>query len=451
MTITQDIYHIPAGSVEIIVSPLRGIRAAVNAAGASALRNALLRNTPLPDSLGGLAAFLSEPSAAPAIPTGAARPPFMGLILTRGCNMRCRYCDFNADQYGDDMDEELISRALGGWAEWVSDGNGDSLNLQFFGGEPFTRFDLVEIAVHRLRFLGRKYGLPTHVEACTNGLLGEAALGFVRDYFDAIILSLDGLAEDHDPHRALRDGSGTFGGVWATAQALAQSTVELCVRCCVSSLNVERMPLIAEWLCRDLRPDSIVFEAMKPTPIASAAWLAQPDPLQFVRGFMAAYRAARQAGVECIYAAVSERPRHTLCPVGRDTFIVAPDRSVRSCYLRRSDWQAAGLDMRIGRVNEDGNLLIETEAVQRLREAVAGRARCRRCFCRWSCAGGCIVTETPPGHGAAYTDYCRQTRLIEACVMLERLGMGDRAGVLPDDEQAVIRLWEHADDRLTEE
>ena len=28
----------------------------------------------------------------PAMPEGEAMPPFLGLILTRGCNMRCSYC-----------------------------------------------------------------------------------------------------------------------------------------------------------------------------------------------------------------------------------------------------------------------------------------------------------------------------------------------------------------------
>jgi uncharacterized protein len=444
----QDIYHLPVGEIALIVSPLRGLSAAVNAPGFSALREALLRNIPLPESLSGLTPFLSEPCAAPSIPEGAAQPPFLGLITTRGCNMACRYCDFDAGRCGSDMDAELVSQSLGGWAQWVAGGNGKSLDLQFFGGEPFARFDLIEIAVHRLRFLGQKHNLTTSVEACTNGLLNGAMLGFVKDYFNAIVLSLDGQAQDQDAHRTLRNGTGTFDRVWATAQDLARSPVELCVRCCVSSLNVERMPLIAEWLCRDLRPDSITFEALKPTQESAAAGLLPPDPLLFAEGFMAARRIAQQAGVECVYASISSTPRRTLCPVGRDTFIVAPDRSVRSCYLRKSDWLAAGLDMRIGRVSEDGALLIETDAVQRLRDAVADRARCRRCFCRWSCAGGCIVIETPPGHGAAYTDYCRQTRLVHACVLLENLGMSDQADALPGDKQAVARLWEQVDDRL---
>lgn len=446
---TMDVYHLPTGTVELVVSPLRRVSAAVNEAAIPVLREALLWNGPLPEPpLHELTVALSEPRDEPAVPKGAAAPPFLGLILTRGCNMGCRYCDFDSGQSDCDMDEELVSQSLGGWARWVVDAGGRQLNLHFFGGEPFVRPDLIELAVHRLRFLGQKYDLPTHVEASTNGLFNRETLGFVEDYFDAIVLSLDGQAQDHNPHRPLRGGAASFDSVWAMAQALARSPVEVCVRCCVSSVNVGRMPQIAEWLCRELRPSSVTFESMKPTPPSAAAGLLPPDPLLFARGFVAARRIARLAGIECVYAALSDRPRHTFCPVGQDAFIVAPDRSVRSCYLRKSDWLAAGLDMQLGRVDEDGRLLIGTEAVQRLRDAVADRVRCRRCFCRWSCAGGCVVTETPPGHGLPYTDYCRQTRLVQASVFLENLDMSEQADELLSDEQAVARLWEHADDRL---
>ncbi|MDR1727977.1 MAG: radical SAM protein [Acidobacteriota bacterium] len=450
----DDVYLIPAGEVEIAVSPLRQASAAINATGAAALREALLRGTPAPEPIGELASILSEPCAEPAIPTGAARPPFLGLIPTRDCNMGCRYCDFDAGRNGRDMDVELVCAALGGYARHVSAIGGESLSLHFFGGEPFVRFDLVELAVHRLRYLGQKHGLPTHVETTTNGMFGGATLAFVEDFFDTVVLSLDGQAQDHDPHRPLRGGAGSFDRVWTTAQALARSPVGLCVRCCVSAANVGRMPQIAEWLCCGLHPESVAFEAMKPSPQSVAAGLLPPDPLLFARGFLAARRIARDAGVECVYGALTPpdgRPRHTFCPAGRDTFIVAPDWSVRSCYLRKDDWTAAGLDMRVGRVEEGGDLRIDPEAVRRLREAVADRARCRRCFCRWSCTGGCVVTETPPGHGAHYTDYCRQTRLIQVCALLEDMGMDGHADALLQDGHAVARLWEHADDRLAAE
>jgi radical SAM protein with 4Fe4S-binding SPASM domain len=205
---------------------------------------------------------------------------------------------------------------------------------------------------------------------------------------------------------------------------------------------------IASWLCSALRLESITFEPLLSNPESMSAGLLPPDPLAFARGFVRARRVAHNFGVDCVYSPLFDRPRRTVCPVGRDAFLIAPDRSVRSCYLRRRDWQAAGLDMRIGVVTPEGNLDIDQAAVQRLRDVTADRARCGRCLCRWMCAGGCIVTETPPGHCLEYTSFCRQTRLIQVCTLLENLGLAAQADVLLADEQAVARLWEQPCDRM---
>jgi len=445
----EDVFCIPAGDLHLVFSPLRNIAAALNKPAADRVRAALSGDDPITEGpLLELTEALSVEPVAPEIPAGPARPPFLGLILTRGCNMACRYCDFASSTPGDLMSPQLLSQAIAAWARWIHDAKGDSLDLHFFGGEPFTQPDLVEIAVHGARQCAAQYGMRVHVEASTNGILSPMALGFVRDHFSAIVLSLDGQAEDHDLHRPLHGDRSSFADVWAIAVALSDSPVSLCVRCCVSAANVTRMEEIASWLCSALRLESITFEPMLSNPESTSAGLFPPDPLAFARGFVHARRVAQKAGVDCVYSALSDRPRRTVCPVGRDAFLIAPDRSIRSCYLRRRDWQAAGLDMRIGMVTPEGNLEIDQAAVQGLRDLTADRARCGRCLCRWICAGGCVVTETPPGHSLEYTQFCRQTRLIQVCTLLENLGLAARADELLSDEQAVARLWEHPCDRL---
>jgi uncharacterized protein len=448
----EHVYCIPVdeNGCQLLFAPLLNTAALMNDRAAELLRRAMHNGEPLQvdSSLGRVAAELSANCSPPPLPTGPANPPFLGLILTRECNMGCLYCDFASGDGGEIMSEELVSQAITGWAEWVKNVGGDLLDLHFFGGEPFTQPELVEIAIHRTRLLAQKYDMSVHVEACTNGLLNARILAFVRDHFDAIVLSLDGQEIDHDRQRPLRTGKGSFNGVWHTAEELAESRVNLCIRCCVSHANVGRMTDSTRWLCQTLQPESITFEAMKPSSQTQASGLKPPDPLQFTKGFINAWRIAKELGVACVYSALYNQPHRTFCPVGSDTFIIAADRSVRSCYLRRRDWEACGINMRIGNVKVDGTLQIDPLAIQRLRKEVADRPRCARCFCRWSCAGGCLVTETPPRHRLEFTDFCQQTRLIQACVLLDQLGQTDFTDRLLKDEGAVARFWNIADDRL---
>lgn len=449
LIIQHDIYHLPTGDQQLVFSPLQRIAAAVNKTGLEYVRRALLDNDHKEEcSLHQLVTDLSGTCIVPQIPIGPAQPPFLGLILTRGCNMICRYCDFAAGNNGCVMSEELVSQAIGSWAQCIHNVGGTRLDLHFFGGEPFTQPDLIEIAVHCARHMAWHYGMALHLEASTNGLLDKKMVGFVVDHFGTIVLSLDGEAEDHNLHRPLRGGVGSFSNVWKTAQVLADSPVELCIRVCISSANVERMPHIAQWLCESLHPHAITFEAMKANSCNGTTGLSSPPSLAFVRGFVAAWREAQRAKVDCIYAALCDKARISFCPVGQDVLIVAPDRSIRSCYLRRHNWEATGLDMQVGQVSAEGNLCINQAALERLRNIVAQRRRCIRCFCRWNCAGGCIVTETWPGHGLQYTDFCHRTRLIQACILLEQLGMAEHVDRLLSDQGAVFSLWEHEDDRL---
>ena len=446
---SRDVFHLSAGKLHLLFSPLRNVAVALNKPAVDRVRAAFFGGEPITGgALLELADALAADPVMPPVPSGLARPPFLGLILTRGCNMACRYCDFASHSPGHVMSPDLVSQAVAAWAKWIHEAGEDTLALHFFGGEPFTQPDLVEIAAHRTRLFAAQFGMRVHIEASTNGLLSPRALGFVIDHFSAIVLSLDGQAADHDLHRPLHGARSSFADVWATASTLSDSPVSLCVRCCISEANVTRMEEIALWLCSTLRLESITFEPLVSNPESQSAGLLAPHPLDFARGFVRACRAACRAGVDCVYSPLSDRPRHTVCPVGRDAFIIAPDRTVRSCYLRRRDWQAAGLDMCIGMVTPEGKLEIDPAAVQRLRDVVTDRVRCRRCLSRWMCAGGCIVTETPPGHFLEYTPFCQQTRLIQVCTLLENLGLTAETDALLADKQAVARLWEQPCDFL---
>ncbi len=447
----ESIYCVPVMDKRLLFAPLQRKAAILNQAAVNIVSRQLRagnRKDPCSDPVLDLALELAADTTPPPTRTGPARPPFLGLILTRGCNMACRYCDFAADSSEPSADPRLICHAIDGWVRWVVNNGGELLDLRFFGGEPFGEPDLIEIAVHRARWMAATENLPLRIEATTNGLLNARILSFVLDHFDAIVLSLDGSARHHDLHRPLRNGKGTFRNVWKTAKALAQSHVKLCVRVCVSDATVQDMPNITRQFLKEIFPDVITFEPMKSNVASDTAGLSPPQPLDFARAFLESRIICRRAGVECVYAPIFEQARMTSCPVGEDTFILAPDRTIRSCYLRRRDWEAKGLDLTIGRVLSNSQLQIDEPAVQRLRVLVASRARCQKCFCRWSCAGGCLVHETPPGHGHGYTTFCRQTRLLQACVLLHEMGMTAFADQLLGDTDAVKRLWAHHDDRL---
>lgn len=446
----EDLFAVPVNSHHLVFSPRRNLAAVVNTTAAEALshwaatsENNRAEIVVLRDLVGSL----REPPATVAIHAGPARPVFLGLVVTRACNMACRYCDFLPEQSSRSMTPELAVSAINAWVRHQQRVGEHRLELHFFGGEPFVQGDLVQIAVHHTRALAARHGMTTHFEASTNGLMKERDLEFVRRHFDAIVLSLDGPQPDQDRHRPLTGGRSGFEQVCQTARALSDSPVELCIRCCVSQTNMAHLPATAEWFANEFQPSVVDFEPLSETEPSVRAGLVPPHPYAFATGFIRARRILQAAGIQCVYAAAPEKPRRVFCPVGQDAFIVSPAGSVRSCYLRQSQWKARGLDLEIGQITS-GDMFIDLHAVERLRSLAADRLRCTTCFCRWTCAGGCLVREADAERAGRRTNFCRLTRLVQACVLLEDMGQPHLVDQLLGDSEAMDALSGQADDRL---
>jgi radical SAM protein with 4Fe4S-binding SPASM domain len=441
----DDVFVLPLETRQLLFSPRRKVCALLNAAAVQALGESDRSDS---SDLSDLRLMLEDPPPEVACRTGPARPVFLGLITTRACNMACRYCDFAAQPDQPHMSLPMAMAAVNGWTDHLRSIGETHLELHFFGGEPFVAGDVIQAAVLRTRALAARHGMTTHFEASTNGLLSDRDLRFVRDYFNAIVLSLDGGQDEHDRHRPTIGGGSSFGRVLRTARQLADSPVDLCLRCCVSNKNVEALASIADWMCRELQPKLINFEPLSMTCEAQDAGLEPPDTLAYTRNFIAASRVAARYGVECVFAAAYDKARADCCPVGRDAFIVVPSGEVRSCYMRGSHLARSGFDLRLGTVALDHAPTIDPAAIGRLRRLATERPGCDGCFCTWSCAGGCVVREPEPRLTGKRTTYCQLTRMLQACLLLENLGQHELVDRLLAEPAALEAMAMAPDDRI---
>jgi len=442
-----DVFAVPVRRGWLVHAPRQGVSALVNRTAVERLCQGG------PDDVGGALAELRRIVTSPAAElkprSGPMRPQFLGLIPTRSCNLRCVYCGFGAEQAPSGrMDYRLAVAAIDWFAEQGL-GERPSLEVHFFGGEPTVAMDVVQVAVHRARAVAASCGLNARFEMATNGVVDDRQAEFLGDYIDTVVLSLDGPEEIHDRHRPGGDGRGSFQAAARTALRLSRSAAKLCLRVCVSDQNVRDLPAIAGWLCEVFAPSDVDFEVLQRTPRSDAAGLSPPDPYAFAESCWRARRAVREHGIQAVYAAaMADAPRHSFCPVGNDTVIVAPEGRASGCYLPEDEWRRRGLDLNLGRFEAGGTFNCQPEAVQRLRRLVVNKPRCRRCFGRWTCAGGCHVNNTWPGCSNEYNDFCVQTRILYACLLLEELGCPAEVDALWAEPRAMEALAQFSDDRL---
>lgn len=449
----DSIFLLPVHENYLVYAPLVGKTALINASAAHDLKKAMeTKRAPKHHGLVDLFKALGNPAYPVPIPkTGDLSPEFLGIIPTRFCNSRCNYCDFGVMDAPDaPMTLIMAVRCVDWYANLVKSQKGEVLKIHFFGGEPMDAPDLVTAVVHRARLMAKAHDLIPEFGISTNGQYEPQWALFLGDYFDSVVLSFDGPADIQNSHRPLKGGRESFSGAIRTAGIIGNSQADLLLRACVSQKNVDSMAETTQWFCETFAPTKINFEVMQETKRARSHGLFRPDPVTFASGFIKARAVASSYGVPVVYGSDITDPQWTSCPVGKDTVILTPDGRISSCYLMPERWEEKTMDLTLGQMDNGGVVTINPKAVDKIRTLVTDKPRCSRCFCRWSCAGGCHVDNTWPGCSDGFSDFCVQTRIISAATLMDHLGMNDEAGIMADTLSLMNQIALQASDRLSD-
>jgi uncharacterized protein len=126
-------------------------------------------------------------------------PSYLILILTRRCNLSCKYC-YNGPAEGMDMSGEVMDAAF----RLLSGGTGP-FHVQLTGGEPTLVPELIFMALERARDLSERTGRPGTAALQTNGtLLTKDLIRELKSLKVEFGISLDG---SPDVNERVRGGS----------------------------------------------------------------------------------------------------------------------------------------------------------------------------------------------------------------------------------------------------
>ena len=444
-TSLDGIFVLPILDEYLIYAPLSDFAALLDQVALDRVRDGLGDDTGTGSpQLDGVIEALSQITPAPMPRKGPFVPPLLGLLPTRDCNLACEYCGFlPEDESGKVMDLSSARAAITWYLDLVRESGAEKAEVHFFGGEPFFAPEVVDFAVHFARLKAAEFGCTVRFVVTTNGVFGENRCRWVADSLDSVILSLDGPPALHDRNRHRKDGRGSFAAVSRTGKILSEGPTELSIRVCVTADMVADLPQIATWLCKEYRVTNVCFEPVLPTPYSEAAGLLPPDPWTFARSFVDTALILDAYGVEAVYAAADIRAKRvSFCPVGQDVAIVSPNGLVSACYLLRQDWEAEGLDLRLGQLENGAVVLVDrwVEATRALN--VDNKPFCTHCFCKWHCCGGCHVSHKLPATPGAFTRLCIQTRILALCNVLKAMDRQDLVSALFENREALERMVE---------
>ena len=129
------------------------------------------------------------------------------LVVTHGCNLRCRYCFVQKEPQrmalstAKDAARFLMANAM------ASGGGAPEIN--FFGGEPMLMYDSVIKPL--VEWVHDELGEPFRFSITTNGtLLTDERIRFMQRHRFGLLLSMDGNKPVQDYNRPYADGKGSF-------------------------------------------------------------------------------------------------------------------------------------------------------------------------------------------------------------------------------------------------
>lgn len=188
------------------------------------------------------------------------RYPKLAVIhVNEYCNMRCRYCYTCFSQPSlKSMRLETICRIID---EMLLLPN-QLIAIEYHGGEPTTRLDLLEASMDYGVFATRQAGKRIKFLVQSNGtLITDRTIEIFRKHDVEVRISIDGPPEINDRYRVFADGSPSSGRIEAGIHRLLDAGIAFDAVVVVTMSNVEHLIEIVRYL-RFLGITSIRFLPM---------------------------------------------------------------------------------------------------------------------------------------------------------------------------------------------
>ena len=123
-------------------------------------------------------------------------------LVTHSCQLACSYC--RVGKYPAEMSPEVLDRSV----DFLFTSVRPEVQLQFFGGEPLLRFELVRRGAERALAAAKKTGKRLRLILTTNGLLlDEKKAGFLKRAGFTVEISCDGTAASQMAARGVSVGA----------------------------------------------------------------------------------------------------------------------------------------------------------------------------------------------------------------------------------------------------
>lgn len=339
------------------------------------------------------------------------------LYLTLRCNLSCEYC-FQAREPRE-MSTQTALRSLDFLLARATSGSERSVHLNFFGGEPFLKMDVMEEVIAYSRVPRPNCYKKVHFSATTNGTLASKRVErILKDAQMRLLISLDGGKQAMES-RPFPGGRSAYEVIAKNIPRLISWSPGAVGRLTYRPGTLSHLKSNIEHLL------DLGLAAIAVAPVQQESWKGHETQLQEVHLELAEWviQEARQGRVVPLsitweLARLRYREQSSLptasgcggcrpgrpCQVGNELVSINPEGDLMPCHqflYRPQDWLGTVAQPDLG---EARRAYLELSA-----QAILG---CDGCAARPVCAGGCRATALQYGQGlhGTHTGHCLVTR-----------------------------------------
>lgn len=354
------------------------------------------------------------------------------LHIAHDCNLACRYCFAEEGEYHGRralMSFEVGKKAL----DFLIANSGSRRNLEvdFFGGEPLMNWQVVKDLVKYGREQEKIHNKNFRFTLTTNGvLLNDEIMEFCNKEMSNVVLSVDGRKEVHDHMRPFRKGAGSYDLIMPKFQKFAQSRNQerYYVRGTFTHYNLD--------FSRDvLHLADLGFKQISVEPVVAPDnedyAIRREDLPQIMeeydalakemiirekegRGFNFFHFMIDLEGGPCLYKRLSG------CGSGTEYLSVTPWGDLYPCHQFVGDE-----DFLMGNVDEG---ITKPEIADAFRCCnVYTKEKCKKCFARFYCSGGCMANayKYAGGLNDSYDIGCEMERKRVECAIMIKAALAE--------------------------
>lgn len=349
------------------------------------------------------------------------------LHIAHDCNLACQYCFAEEGEYHGRralMSFEVGKKALDFLI--ANSGNRRNLEVDFFGGEPLMNWEVVKQLVEYGRSKEKEYNKNFRFTMTTNGvLLNDEIMEYCNREMSNVVLSLDGRKEVNDKMRPFRGGKGSFDLIVPKFQKFAEmrGDRDYYVRGTFTRHNLDFSKDVMEFADLGFRSMSIEPVVAKPEEEYAIREEDLPQIMEEYGHLAEEYIKRKKEGRGFNFfhfnIDLNQGPcvakRLSGCGSGTEYLAVTPWGDLYPChqFVGQEEFLLGNVDT--GVTNE------------RIRDEfklcnVYAKDKCRDCFARFYCSGGCAANSYN-FHGSitdAYDIGCAmQKKRIECAIMIK--------------------------------